>query len=98
MQALKMHGGFKPFYPDDIPLLDKVHTTAQSVYGTDVIVAETRVRDRIDRFQNSSFRHFPACMAKTTYSLSADLTLKSAPAQSRLDSTGSGTRVGHRRR
>ena len=51
MQALKMHGGFKPFYPDDIPLLDKVHTTAQSVYGTDVIVAETRVRDRIDRFE-----------------------------------------------
>ena len=70
---------FKLLYPDDMPLWDKIRTVAQSVYGADVIVAEKRVRDQIDRFQASGFGHFPVCMAKTQYSLSADPTLKGAP-------------------
>ena len=70
---------FKLLYPDEMPLWDKIRTVAQSVYGADVVVAEKRVRDHIEQLQNSGFGHFPVCMAKTQYSLSADPTLKGAP-------------------
>ncbi len=70
---------FKLLYPDEMPLWDKICTVAQSVYGADVVVAEKRVRDQIEQLQDSGFGHFPVCMAKTQYSLSADPTLKGAP-------------------
>ncbi|MCH9020522.1 MAG: formate--tetrahydrofolate ligase [Proteobacteria bacterium] len=70
---------FKLLYPDEMPLWDKIRTVAQSVYGADEVVAEKRVRDQIEQLQNAGFGHFPVCMAKTQYSLSADPTLKGAP-------------------
>ena len=70
---------FKLLYPDDMPLWDKIRTIAESVYGADVVVADKRVRDQIDLLQDLGFGHFPVCMAKTQYSLSADPSLKGAP-------------------
>ena len=71
---------FKLLYPDAMPLWDKIRTIAQSVYGADVVVADKRIRDQIDDLQQTGFGHYPVCMAKTQYSLSADPTLKGAPA------------------
>ena len=71
---------FKLLYPDDMPLWDKIRTIAQSVYGADAVVADKRIRDQIDDLQQTGFGHYPVCMAKTQYSLSADPTLKGAPA------------------
>ncbi len=70
---------FSLLYPDDMPLWDKIRTIAQSVYGADVVVADKRVRDQIDQLQDTGFGHYPVCMAKTQYSLSADPSLKGAP-------------------
>ncbi len=70
---------FKLLYPDDMPLWDKIRTIAESVYGADVVVADKRVRGQIDLMQDLGFGHFPVCMAKTQYSLSADPSLKGAP-------------------
>jgi formate--tetrahydrofolate ligase len=70
---------FKPLYPDDMQLWDKISTVAESVYGADVVVADKKVRDQIAHLQDTGFGHYPVCMAKTQYSFSADPSLKGAP-------------------
>ena len=70
---------FHTLYDDDVPLWDKVRTVAREIYGADDIVADKRVRDQIERYQAEGFGHFPVCMAKTQYSLSADPALKGSP-------------------
>ncbi len=66
-------------YPDDMPLWDKMGTIARDIYRADDVTADARVRERIARLQDGGFGHYPVCMAKTQYSLSADPTLKGAP-------------------
>ncbi|MDY0882976.1 formate--tetrahydrofolate ligase [Dongia soli] len=71
---------FKPLYPDDMPLWDKVRTIAQNLYGAQGIIADKAVRDRFAEFEKAGFGHYPVCMAKTQYSFSTDPNLKGAPA------------------
>ena len=70
---------FKPLYPDEMPLWDKVRTIAQNLYGAQGIAAEKSVRDRFAEFEKAGFGHYPVCMAKTQYSFSTDPNLKGAP-------------------
>ncbi len=70
---------FKPLYNDEMRLWDKARTIAQSVYGARGIIADKRVRDQFQRFQDDGFGHFPVCMAKTQFSFSTDPNLKGAP-------------------
>ena len=70
---------FSMLYPDDMPLWDKMRTIATRIYGADDIIADKKVRDQIEQFQNTGFGHFPICVAKTQYSFSTDPTLKGAP-------------------
>jgi formate--tetrahydrofolate ligase len=70
---------FKPLYPDEMPLWDKVRTIAQSLYGAQGIIADKAVRDRFAEFEKMGFGHYPVCMAKTQYSFSTDPNLKGAP-------------------
>ena len=69
---------FKPIYPDDMPLWDKVETIATRIYGASGISAEQAVRNRFKALQEH-YGHFPVCMAKTQYSFSTDPNLKGAP-------------------
>jgi formate--tetrahydrofolate ligase len=70
---------FKPLYPDDMPLWDKVRTIAQTLYGAQGIIADQKVRDQFKEFEAEGFGHYPVCIAKTQYSFSTDPTLKGAP-------------------
>ncbi|MEX2201199.1 MAG: formate--tetrahydrofolate ligase [Dongiaceae bacterium] len=70
---------FKPLYPDDMPLWDKVRTIAQNLYGAQGIIADKKVRDQFNELQKAGFGHYPVCMAKTQYSFSTDPNLKGAP-------------------
>ncbi len=69
---------FKPLYPDDMPLWEKIETVATKLYGAAGITAEEPVRRQIADLQKS-YGHFPVCMAKTQYSFSTDPELKGAP-------------------
>ncbi|UCH75046.1 MAG: formate--tetrahydrofolate ligase [Rhodospirillales bacterium] len=69
---------FKPLYPDDMPLWDKIRSVATSLYGADDISADKKVRDQIAELQ-STYGDFPVCMAKTQYSFSTDPNAKGAP-------------------
>jgi formate--tetrahydrofolate ligase len=72
-------GGFRPLYPDDMPLWDKVRTVAQNIYGAQGIIADKKVRNQFAELQEGGFGSFPVCIAKTQYSFSTDPNLKGAP-------------------
>ena len=69
---------FQPLYPDDMPLIEKVRTIVQKIYGGDDITVDGAVEKRFEELQ-ASYGHFPVCMAKTQYSFSTDPDLKGAP-------------------
>ena len=66
-------------YPDEMPLLDKIRTIAQRLYGADDIEADKSVRDQLAQWQDLGYGHFPVCIAKTQYSFSTDPSAKGAP-------------------
>lgn len=70
---------FKVLYPDDMPLLEKIRTIVQKIYGGDDIVAETKIVEKLKKFEEAGYRNFPVCMAKTQLSLSADPNLRGRP-------------------
>lgn len=70
---------FKPLYPDDMPLIDKVRTIVRDIYGGDDITYDSAIEKRFAELQ-ADYGHFPVCMAKTQYSFSTDPDLKGAPA------------------
>ena len=70
---------FRPLYPDEMPLLDKVRTIATSLYGASDVAADKAVLERFAELEKAGFGHLPVCMAKTQYSFSTDPKLLGAP-------------------
>ena len=70
---------FKPLYPDDMKLWDKVRTVAQEIYGADDIIGDKLLRGKFRRLEEEGYGHLPVCIAKTQYSLSTDPGLKGRP-------------------
>ena len=70
---------FRPLYPDDMPLWEKIRTIARKIYRADDVTADARVRDRLSELERNGLGAYPVCIAKTQYSFSADAALKGAP-------------------
>ena len=70
---------YRPLYPDEMPLWDKIGTVAREIYRASEVTADSKVRGQIKEFQERGFGHFPICVAKTQYSFSTDPSLKGAP-------------------
>jgi formate--tetrahydrofolate ligase len=70
---------FQLLYPDDMPLWEKMRTIAQRIYGADDIIADKKVMGQFEAAEKGGFGHYPICVAKSQYSLSADPSLKGAP-------------------
>jgi formate--tetrahydrofolate ligase len=70
---------FRPLYPDEMPLWDKVRTVATELYGAEDVIADKKVRAQFKDLQDAGFGDLPVCMAKTQYSFSTDPNLKGAP-------------------
>ncbi|MEQ9684576.1 MAG: formate--tetrahydrofolate ligase, partial [Rhodospirillales bacterium] len=69
---------FKPLYPDDMSLRDKVETIVKKIYGGDGITCDGAIEKQFADLQKN-YGHFPVCMAKTQYSFSTDPDAKGAP-------------------
>jgi formate--tetrahydrofolate ligase len=69
----------KFLYPDDMPLLEKVRTIAQRIYGAEDIEASKPVQDQLTQLQDQGYGHFPVCIAKTQFSFTTDPNAKGAP-------------------
>jgi formate--tetrahydrofolate ligase len=70
---------FSPLYDINMSLWEKMRTIATHIYGANDIIADKKVREQIDQFQQSGFGNLPICVAKTQYSFSTDPNLKGAP-------------------
>ncbi len=71
--------GFKPLYPDEMPLADKIKTVARQIYHAhDVDFAPVAVA-KLKQYEADGFGNVPVCMAKTQYSFSHDPSLRGAP-------------------
>jgi formate--tetrahydrofolate ligase len=70
---------FKPIYPDDMPLLEKIRTIAKELYRAADIAPGAGVVAQLKDFEAAGYGKLPICMAKTQYSFSADPNLRGAP-------------------
>jgi formate--tetrahydrofolate ligase len=70
---------FKPLYPDEMPLRDKVKAIATEIYGASDIACDASVETAFKDLEAGGFGKLPVCMAKTQYSFSTDPNLKGAP-------------------
>ena len=70
---------FKPLYPDDMPLLQKVETIAKEIYRADKVQASAAIKKQLKEWEQSGYAKFPVCIAKTQNSFSADPTAFGAP-------------------
>jgi len=70
---------FKPLYPDDMPLRDKVKTVATEIYRAADISCDATIEARFKELEAAGFGKLPVCMAKTQYSFSTNPNLRGAP-------------------
>jgi formate--tetrahydrofolate ligase len=70
---------FKPLYPDDMKLMDKIRTVAREIYRAKDVDFSEIAAEKLVQYEELGFGAFPVCMAKTQYSFSADPTLLGAP-------------------
>ena len=70
---------FKPLYPDDLSLEDKIATVAREIYGADGVTYSAAAKKELKRIADMGMSSFPVCMAKTQYSLSDDQTKLGRP-------------------
>ncbi len=70
---------FALLYPDEMGLFEKIETVARSIYRSDEVVADKKVRDQLKQWEDDGFGNLPVCMAKTQYSFTTDPTQRGAP-------------------
>ena len=70
---------FKPLYPDDMSLEDKIATVAREIYGADGVTYSAAAKKELKRIADMGMSSFPVCMAKTQDSLSDDQTKLGRP-------------------
>ncbi len=63
---------YKPIYPDDMSLEDKIATVAKEIYGADGVGYAPAAKRALAKITDMGFGNLPVCMAKTQYSLSDD--------------------------
>jgi formate--tetrahydrofolate ligase len=70
---------FRPLYPPEMPLADKLRTVAREIYRADAVHLPAPVAARLGRFEEAGFGGLAVCVAKTQYSFSADPARLGAP-------------------
>ena len=70
---------FKLLYDNEMPLEEKIRTTAREIYRASDIAVESNAASFLAQLQETGFGHLPVCMAKTQYSFSVDPTKTGAP-------------------
>jgi formate--tetrahydrofolate ligase len=70
---------FKPLYPNDMPLDQKIATIAREIYGAKEIAIAPAAAKKLAALEADGFGYLPVCMAKTQYSFSTDPDLRGAP-------------------
>jgi formate--tetrahydrofolate ligase len=70
---------FKPLYPAEMPLWDKISTICTEIYRAESATADASVKNQLKQWEEAGFGDLPVCMAKTQYSFTTDPTKLGAP-------------------
>ncbi len=70
---------YKPLYPLEMKLADKIRTIAREIYRASDISVPDAVARRLQAFEDAGFGNVPVCIAKTQYSFTSDPTVMGAP-------------------
>jgi formate--tetrahydrofolate ligase len=70
---------YKPLYPLELKLADKIRTIATEIYRASDIAVSDAVARRLKGFEDAGFGNVPVCIAKTQYSFTSDPTVMGAP-------------------
>jgi formate--tetrahydrofolate ligase len=69
---------FKLLYPDEMPLLEKIESIAQKIYGASHVELSLEAQAALVELEKN-YSHYAVCIAKTQYSFSSDPVLRGAP-------------------
>jgi formate--tetrahydrofolate ligase len=70
--AMGTGSGFRPLYPDAMPLREKIETIAKTLYGAAGVAFLPPAATKLARYEAMGQGLLPVCMAKTQSSLSDD--------------------------
>ncbi len=70
---------YKPLYPDEMGLLEKIGTIAREIYRADGVSAGKKIVDQLNQWEEAGYGNLPICMAKTQYSFTTDPNERGAP-------------------
>ncbi len=80
MDACNERSNYKPLYPLEMPLRQRVEMVAKEVYGADGVSWSPLAEEKAKRFESDpQFADFQTMMVKTHLSLTHDPTLKGVP-------------------
>ena len=75
----KKGADFRPLYPTELPIKEKIETIVRKVYGGDGVDYAPEASRAIDYLQSIGLGQTPVCIAKTQYSLTDDPTILGRP-------------------
>ncbi|XP_078090648.1 C-1-tetrahydrofolate synthase, cytoplasmic [Mustelus asterias] len=78
-RASQQESDFKFLYPLELPIVDKIRTIAQKIYGAADVELSPEAQHKVDLYTKQGFADLPICMAKTHLSLSHMPEMKGAP-------------------
>ncbi len=70
---------YKPLYPSEMSLFEKIETIAKEIYRADEVIADAKIRNQLKDWEAQGYGDLPVCMAKTQYSFTTDPTRRGAP-------------------
>jgi formate--tetrahydrofolate ligase len=70
---------YKPLYPDEMGLFEKMETIAKEIYRADEVVADAKIKAQLKDWEEQGYGNLPVCMAKTQYSFTTDPNRRGAP-------------------
>ena len=79
VENIKEDNKYEPLYDLNDSIYDKIYKIASKAYGANEVIYADNVKEQIDKFQNSEFKDYYICMAKTPNSLTDDQKIIGAP-------------------
>ena len=70
---------FRPLYPSEMKLADKIRTVAREIYRAADISLSPDAEKKLKQYEADGFGNLPVCMAKTQYSFTAEPDVRGAP-------------------
>jgi formate--tetrahydrofolate ligase len=79
MQAAESRTDYRPLYDLDIPVVEKIRTVCQGMYGADDVAFTKEAAKDLRAVEELGLENLPICIAKAPSSLSDDPTLHGRP-------------------